>query len=254
MTVLSKTARSYTDEEFAALISTLHLSDSPSPSLTTPPSGPRTPSPQRQAPPPIPSTPTSRGPLYYYESPTKRGYTDRLLPKRKKKSTKKGAYVVFYGTTEGVFLTWAQTQAAVKGFSGAIFRGYQTVPAAHAAYAYARARGWTRSSNSPPGRTMEALPSPSQPLDQPNPLHDGDVLGDTWYIVYRGIQPGVYHSVLEAQLNTVGLSSTLYDSVMGREEAFALFAQARDDGLVRVTAAPSYSSTPGSSHSAPPYR
>ncbi|KAJ7471335.1 hypothetical protein B0H11DRAFT_1913955 [Mycena galericulata] len=265
MTALSKTAHSYTDEEFASLIARLNLSDSSSPSLR------RTPSPQRQDPTPIPSTPSSQTPLYYYESPNKRGFTNNwqvaffyiigvanarvyAIQKRKKKRTKKAAYVVFYGDPAGVFFTWDEAEAAVKGVPGAIFRGYQTVPAAHAAFAYARARGWTRSFNSPSGPPMDALPSPSQPLDYPNPLHDSNVLDDTWYIVYRGIRPGVYHSFLEAQLNTVGLSSALYDSVTGREEAFALFARAREDGRVLVTPAPSYSSTHGPSHSSPPYQ
>ncbi|KAJ7430147.1 hypothetical protein B0H11DRAFT_2247749 [Mycena galericulata] len=252
MTSLSATARSYTDEEFAALVATLSLSNSPSPT-------PRTPSPQHQEPPVIPSTPSSRRPLYYYESPTMSGYTTswatagaatqgmanahvRAVEKRTKKRTKKAAYTVFYGNPSGVFLTWDEAAAAVRGVKGSIFRGYATVPDAHAAYAYARARGWTRSLNGPVEPSMAALPSPSQPLDSVNPLHGTDALNETWYIVYRGIRPGVYHSFLEVMLNTSGLSNTLYDSVTGRAEAFALFAQAQEDGNVLATLAPPYTS------------
>lgn len=101
-----------------------------------------------------------------------------------------------------------EAKARVSGVRGAIHQGYRTVPQAEAAYAYALARSWTRvcraSRLSPPSQdALPMLPSPSQPMDGANPLHPGQRLTGTWYIVYRGILPGVYHSTLVLLFNDV---------------------------------------------------
>jgi hypothetical protein len=73
--------------------------------------------------------------------------------------------------------------------------------------------------------------------DLPNPLHGDGALGNGWFVVYRGITPGVYQSLcvpflctpsflltllfcsLEAVLNTGGVRSSLYEGIPTREEA-----------------------------------
>ncbi|KAJ7154382.1 hypothetical protein C8R43DRAFT_1126460 [Mycena crocata] len=248
---LSDTARAYTDEEFATLISTLHLSE-----RTRTPSPP--PQPFRPEAPPLPS---HSGALYYYSSPNGSGYTDSwatagaetqgvpgayvyAVKKRSKTRSKKAAYVIFFGRVPCVVLTWREAQPLVTGVSNAIFRGYKTVTQAQAAFAYAQARSWTRTCSSRPSSPspppLESLPSPSQPSDLPNPLHGDEALDDTWYVVYSGVRPGVYHSLLEALLNTVGISNSLYESVVGREQAFAQFST----GPTTATAPPQHHKKP----------
>lgn len=90
-------------------------------------------------------------------------------------------------------------KAMVSRVRGAIYRGYPTLEEAEAAFAYAQACGWTRASGRPYARlSMNAigtLPSPSQEEDAPNPLSGSEDLDDIWYVVYRGITPGVYRSM-----------------------------------------------------------
>ncbi|KAJ7169366.1 hypothetical protein C8R43DRAFT_1121239 [Mycena crocata] len=135
----------------------------------------------------------------------------------------KAAYVIFVGTDTGVFFTWLQTKPLVSGVKNCIFRGYATVTEAYRAFEYAQARSWVRVvSNAPVTHPIQALPQPQNPEDndEENPLNgdepfDGNSL---WYIVYRGITPGVYRSHLECQLNTLGrtlLRDDMADQTIG---------------------------------------
>jgi ribonuclease HI len=47
---------------------------------------------------------------------------------------KKVAYVVIKGRKPGIYKTWAECQKQVAGFSGAVFKGYETMDEAEAAY------------------------------------------------------------------------------------------------------------------------
>ncbi|KAJ7165266.1 hypothetical protein C8R46DRAFT_1220401 [Mycena filopes] len=301
---LKTSARVYTDEEFAALISSLTIADTsyttetplrPSfsvrtPSIpplrrptstqaarsATPPSSPPT---ARPATPPsspqtarpatplsLPQTaarPTTPPPslsssVYYFNSPTRRGYTSswalagaltqgvpgayvRAVNKTSKRRTKKAAYVVFFGRVPGVFLTWDETQLLVNRVKNTIFRGYSTVNAAQAAYAYAHAMHWTRICGSALPASpapLPTLPSPTMADNLPNPLHGSEPLDERWYVVYRGVLPGVYSSLLEALLNTVGIPNALYEGVEDREAAVLRYNRARDDGSTGVVPPP----------------
>ncbi|KAJ7511755.1 hypothetical protein B0H11DRAFT_2214629 [Mycena galericulata] len=270
-TELTASARVYSDEEFAALIANLGLSEPPPRPPRTPPPPPvsnqiitHTPPPEYASDAVAPTTPGST-PLYYYESPTSSGYTSSwavagsetqgvpgarvvAIQKREKKKSgpKKKAYVVFLGRQLGVFRTWSQVEPLISGVSNAIYRGYRTTSAAEAAYEYAHSRSLTRvCGNSPSSSSQQPLaivPTPT-PYDGPNPLlSDEDILDDTWYVVYRGVVPGVYHSLIEALLNTVGLPGCLYESVVGRAAAFALFDAAQIGGRTGTAQPPSYNS------------
>lgn len=88
----------------------------------------------------------------------------------------------------------AETRPLVLGVSSNIYRGYPTMAAAHAAFAYAEARSWTRVCGSPLVTAIPSLPAPLLISEINNPLHASETLDDRWYIVYRGIRPGVYHT------------------------------------------------------------
>ncbi|KAJ7704632.1 hypothetical protein B0H14DRAFT_3526678 [Mycena olivaceomarginata] len=236
-------------------------SPSAPPTSTAPPSTP--PSTRNAAQPlssPPPQTPPhSRGTVYYFESPTERGYTTnwatagaatqgidnahvRRVQKAAKKKRKAQAYVVFFGLTPGVYRIWEDAKAMVSRVRGAIYRGYPTLEEAEAAFAYAQACGWTRASGRPYARlSMNAigtLPSPSQEEDAPNPLSGSEDLDNIWYVVYRGITPGVYRSMLEAQLNTVAVANSLYEGIEGKDNAYGKFAAAASRGETSVAPPP----------------
>ncbi|KAJ7041284.1 hypothetical protein C8F04DRAFT_1253347 [Mycena alexandri] len=255
---LKSSARVYTDEEFAAVIAALYISDNQPRRPTTPPPSQENTSVSSPPALSLDSGSGARRPVYYFESPSGRGYTSSwavagaetqgirgghvhtVSKGAKKKHVKKAAYTVFFGRVPGVFQTWEDVQLSVNGVSNAIFRGYSTIGAAHAAYAYARARSWTRVCGSVPLAVPTPLTSPpvATEVEPPNPLHGA--LDDTWYVVYRGVSPGVYHSVLEALLNTVGLRNSLYEGVKGREEAFRRYREAQEQLSTAVLPPPSY--------------
>ncbi|KAJ7673339.1 hypothetical protein DFH06DRAFT_1124059 [Mycena polygramma] len=267
---LEASARVYSDEEFAALIATLHVS-APS-TLPPPPSYHGVSSPSvmpPHTPPRTPRAPTTSRPrgvnttLYQFSSPTKSGYTDswatagaatqgvagahvRSVKKRRKKKHQDFAvYAVFFGRNPGVYYEWAEAHQCNNGALGAIYKGYGTDEGAEGAYEYARARGWTRVCTSRPASPTQpaiaALPLPSiDEAERPNPLHGNDTLDQTWYVVYRGVTPGVYHSILEAQLNTIGVRNQLYEAVTGREEAYKRYRLAQEQRETDSAAPPSY--------------
>ncbi|KAJ7829905.1 hypothetical protein B0H13DRAFT_2372254 [Mycena leptocephala] len=142
-----------------------------------------------------------------------------------------GGYAVFCGLETGAFKHWlSETGPLVIGVSNSVYQGYATFALAQAAYEYAHSRGWTRV-------FVPAVPTTAAPLsgplpvadwlfDSPNPLHGGGVRGNgRWYVVYRGITPGVYQSSLECNLNTRGLSRSCYDSWETKDVAIAHFLE-----------------------------
>ncbi|KAJ7775266.1 hypothetical protein B0H14DRAFT_2631871 [Mycena olivaceomarginata] len=88
-----------------------------------------------------------------------------------------------------------------------------------------------------PGISLSTSPRPWNPI----PLHPGENIQDNkWYIVYKGICPGVYRSYLESQLNVKGISAATHESVAGTKDfAIAKYLQAVEDGDVAVIS-PSY--------------
>ncbi|KAJ7431200.1 hypothetical protein B0H11DRAFT_2262223 [Mycena galericulata] len=213
---------------------------------------------------PPPSTP-ERPRLYRYESPSKSGYTPhwdvaaevvhdipgataRRLNKKKKGGGKKGGYAVFVGTQIGTFARWEDARRFVDGVPGNIHQGYSSLERAQAAFEYARQRSWTRVVPAagrpmlPPPAAIPKLPTPIDFVEAPNALHDGDSLRDgLWYVVYSGINPGVYQSSLECMLNTVGLPDAVHDSWRSQEAAVNSFQQALTGGRVHTITPPYYS-------------
>ncbi|KAJ7687886.1 hypothetical protein B0H14DRAFT_3533721 [Mycena olivaceomarginata] len=156
-------------------------------------------------------------------------------PKKKKKKLTAAAYVVFCGRMCGVFNTWEETEQLVIGVRNNIFRGYPTLGQAHAAFAYAEARSWTRVCDADV-TPIPTLPQPLPASEINNPLHVSETLDDRWYIVYCGILPGVYHTHLECQLNALGIPAALHESVVGKAAAFSKYAAAIRRGHTSVVA------------------
>ncbi|KAJ7802361.1 hypothetical protein B0H14DRAFT_2594355 [Mycena olivaceomarginata] len=158
-----------------------------------------------------------------------------------KKRGVKRAYVVSQGYVPGVFETWRETNDNVRGFSNAIYRGYASLAEAEAAFAYALDNCWVRGAGVNGGPVPFSPPTPLRSSTDPdpvNPLQGSEALD--WQVVFRGINPGVYCSVLEAMLNTSGIRNAVYKGYDTKQEAFAAWDLARQRGEVTVTPAPSY--------------
>ncbi|KAJ7024936.1 hypothetical protein C8F04DRAFT_1269815 [Mycena alexandri] len=248
------------DNELIDLIANLDLSTvNPAPPRTPPPVAPAAPS-QRHT---FPSVAPHRHPvLYEYHSPTRGGFTAEWSsagfatqgvpnarvqavrqPNAKKKKvskSKKAAYVVFCGLQCGVFETWNETHALVNGVANSIFRGYPTLAEAQAAFAYATIRGWTRVAGRPVVSGIAQLPQPINIQNTRNALNSDAEFNGTWYVVYRGITPGVYRSHLESQLNTVGVRGALHESIVGLSAAIEKYRNATSRGESASAAPPQY--------------
>ncbi|KAJ6509359.1 hypothetical protein C8R47DRAFT_1208543 [Mycena vitilis] len=196
----------------------------------------------------IPPTTPSRPATYSFHSPTLCGQTQdwseaasatQGIPHasvsgspRAKRRRKKGAYVVFRGRSIGVCHTWAEVQADTSGVRFALQQGYPTPERALAAFELAEANGWTCAS-----RSWSAVPITASLAPKPWPHQSGlSARGDDdpWYVVYAGVNPGIYGTSLECSLNVLGIRCSHYDSALTFEAAQAQFARAIERGEVRV--------------------
>ncbi|KAJ7784911.1 hypothetical protein DFH07DRAFT_763524 [Mycena maculata] len=203
-------------------------------------------------------SPSVRTPVVYrYSTPTQQSYTTdwasaaaatQGIPqsqvkivqgRRPRNRGKKDAYVVFYGLRTGVFRTWDEIVPLIHGVRNNIHRAYKTVAEANTAYQYAVNRSWVRSCDGTVVTGIPELPQPTQDLATINPLHGTETLTSKWYLVFRGITPGIYRSYLESQLNTLGIRGATHKSVEGRAAAVATYERACARGDVGVLA-PTY--------------
>ncbi|KAJ7173535.1 hypothetical protein C8R46DRAFT_1215466 [Mycena filopes] len=211
------------------------------------PSPPNTPAPNSSQ--PTASSPT----VYEITTPTKTTFsTDwseaaaatqassvRAVRKTRKRS-KKAAYVVFRGRSVGVFKLWAEVLEATSGVRFALHQGYTTLEAAENAFHLALINGWACDSQSwratPIQRSQAPLPLADDPTtvspETPNLLPRSP--GDPWYVVYAGINPGVFGSSLECALNVLGIKSSVHDRASSYADALAKFDRATVRGEVRV--------------------
>ncbi|KAJ6503460.1 hypothetical protein C8R47DRAFT_1210705 [Mycena vitilis] len=250
---LNRTALSRSPSPTSSLssstVSTEYFSDEDSPSEPTPARGPPVPASRPCTPEPpthLPSSPR----LYTYSSPSKRAVThdwaeaahatigipnagsQRLTPRRRKNKPS-NAYTVFFGRNPGWYNSWDQVQSSVQGVRGAIYQGYHSDSAASSAYEYARVRLWTGVCSTSPNAPLpwahlrsRQLPVPFTGTDsETNTLHCGK-----WYVVYKGLSPGVYQSFLECGINTVGIRGSAHDAADSLDAATISFLKARDAG------------------------
>ncbi|KAJ7062446.1 hypothetical protein B0H15DRAFT_958790 [Mycena belliarum] len=197
-----------------------------------------------RSPPTTPSRSTAArvSSVYSVSSPTRSGSTNGWLeagaatqgvpgasvrtvirsPKPSKPSP--AAYAVYFGHQVGVFQAWSQVQPLIKNFRGAFQCGYPSVEAAERAIVYARSKGWTADS------TDLAPPLPIPSSYAPNPLN----ANSEWFVVSRGLHPGIYSSGLECHLNVVCLKGSLYESFTSLEAAEHAFSAAFIAGELRT--------------------
>ncbi|KAJ7432250.1 hypothetical protein B0H11DRAFT_2260906 [Mycena galericulata] len=201
---------------------------------------------QRDTDPPPYSTPT----LYRFSSPAKSGITAdwseaghatkaggsvHAVHKAPKRRGTKAAYVVFRGRSIGVKRTWEEVDDATTAFRFALQQGYKSFATAEAAFQHALEKGWTSSASD-----WAALPISisSAPLPIANDAASLEIANrepdDPWYVVYAGVNPGIFPNNLECALNVLGIRGSRHESVRTLAEAQAKFARATDRGEVSI--------------------
>ncbi|KAJ6476567.1 hypothetical protein DFH09DRAFT_1342449 [Mycena vulgaris] len=198
---------------------------------------------------PSPSTPRTTAPtIYRYSTPHTRTYTPdsseaghatqgtaghvRVVQRaHRPRRVKAKAYVVFRGTKIGVFESW-----------DSVCEGYPTRQDAERAFKLADDNGWTYCSGSarPPPPSIAHAPLPILPHA---PLPPSALVarrhGDPWYVVYAGVNPGVFASYVECALNVLGIHNAVHESVLGGyKAAWAKFEEAQARGEVSTRRTP----------------
>ncbi|KAJ7036227.1 hypothetical protein C8F04DRAFT_1181507 [Mycena alexandri] len=179
--------------------------------------------------PPILRTPPRRAQAAHATIGVPDSATRRLTPRTRKTGGSAG-YALFFGKVPGWYKTWEEVQPLIKDARGALYQGYPTLQAARAAYEYATSKMWTGvcsgTSAAPCTRILPSqLPTPLTVAGSTNPLHCGK-----WYIVYKGIKPGVYQSMVECGLHTSGIKGSTYDSDADCLQALARYLHAEEHG------------------------
>ncbi|KAJ7860926.1 hypothetical protein B0H13DRAFT_2355299 [Mycena leptocephala] len=212
------------------------------------------------APPPIAAPPgysahnpsAAPSPLYHFESPTKAGYTrhwseaahatqgipnsraQALNKPPKTRGSKKAAYVVFQGRSTGVFLSWAEVERVTSRLRFAVYQGYSSVEQATAAFDLVQRRGWTCDSvswsASPLPASSAPSPIPEDAEQAPAPLFPR--AHDRYYVVFAGLNPGVFGTNVECALNVLGIPSCVHHSVDCYQQARDMFREAKARGEV----------------------
>ncbi|KAJ7839126.1 hypothetical protein B0H14DRAFT_3458893 [Mycena olivaceomarginata] len=247
--------------DIEAILATLTLEEAresqcpPTYSLLPTAAPPRTPTPPPRTPTPPPRRSST---LYMFHSPNKSGFsTDwseagastqgqsqsyvRAIRKARSHRPKAKAYTIFRGKVTGVFNSWREVEVATSGVRFALHKGYATRIQAEAAYELAIANGWTCS-------MATWTPSPISSAQAPRPpvldrsaltLESESALGrsgvdDPWYVVYAGVNPGVFPTYVECALNVLGIEGSLHEKLPSYAEARQKFARAQRRGEVHV--------------------
>ncbi|KAJ7797202.1 hypothetical protein B0H14DRAFT_3494015 [Mycena olivaceomarginata] len=240
---------------YSPLRALAHLPRTPTsapPRTPTPPPRTPTPPPRTPTPPPPQSSPT----LYMFHSPHKSGFSadwseagastqgqpqSYVCAVRKARShgPKAKAYTIFRGTATGVFDSWREVEAATSGVRFALYKGYTTRPQAEAAYELAVANGWTCSMATWTSTPISAAQAPRPPvLDQSTRTSEsalgGRGVNNPWYVVYAGVNPGLFPTFVECALNVLGIEESLHEKLSSYAEARQKFERAQQQGEVHV--------------------
>ncbi|KAJ7814315.1 hypothetical protein B0H13DRAFT_1924909 [Mycena leptocephala] len=230
------------------ILATLTLDDPPPqrPDIDPPPYTPTTPRRPISSRPTVTSSPS----LYLFESPTQAGVSSDwsqaahatqgisgahvdALRRPSKPATTKRAWVVFRGRRIGVCDTWATAKASVNAYRFALHQGYPDRAQAVAAFEFTQGRGWTCEAGA-----WSALPV--SPRHAPMPIPTGGALptthlssrrpADPYYVVFKGINPGVFGTSVECALNVLGVSGSVHQRAPTYLEALEMFQRAEGRG------------------------
>ncbi|KAJ7893227.1 hypothetical protein B0H13DRAFT_2339815 [Mycena leptocephala] len=139
-----------------------------------------------------------------------------------------------------------EVEAATSGFRFALQQGYSAIDDAHLVFEHAQRRGWTSDNSAWSSTPMSASDAPV-PLAHEHPIAPLSAQGgplsfrspnDPWYVVYQGVNPGVFATSVECALNVLGISCSAHESVDSYAEAWQKFRRATSEGEVHFVPFP----------------
>ncbi|TRM61979.1 hypothetical protein BD626DRAFT_548777 [Schizophyllum amplum] len=151
------------------------------------------------------------------------------------------AYVVFVGQQPGVYRSWAECRAQVKGVPHNSYKAYPCFAAAERAYSAAQTRGLVSTAERRAAdirrvvqrQRMESqdlplcthfLEDPTSKAMAPEPSR--------WYVVYAGLQPGVYLTFHECSFLTSGYTGASHESFESLDTALEAMERGLATGKV----------------------
>nr|GAT43315.1 predicted protein [Mycena chlorophos] len=119
--------------------------------------------------------------------------------------------------------------AAVKQFTGAVYKAYVNIAEAETAFEYARQRGYTTTSPQR-GLLLPVDQIPKSALQQDGTIDAARLTpcatDEEWYVVYKGVNPGLYPTYLECALNTCGVRLAVHQAYNTLADALVSFRAA----------------------------
>lgn len=125
----------------------------------------------------------------------------------------KAACVVFNGRTPGVYYSWAECDAQIKGFSNQNYHGYETVAEAEEQW-----RSHTEA-NEPDPASLSVQGNMKAQKSNPTDVHVYGNVTNKWYAVARGREPGVHTEWPPCESQISGFPGPKFKRFDAREEA-----------------------------------
>lgn len=111
-------------------------------------------------------------------------------------------YVVWEGHKPGIYTSWAECQRQIRGYANAKFRSFKTRNEAEQAFAH----------------PATVKPAKKKPM---------------YYVVWRGVRPGIYTSWDEARKQLTGVAKPQYKSFGSKDLARKAFLEGPDNYMGR---------------------
>ncbi|TRM61684.1 hypothetical protein BD626DRAFT_548868 [Schizophyllum amplum] len=149
------------------------------------------------------------------------------------------AYAVFVGREPGVYVSWAECLVQVKGVAHNSYKVYSNFAGAERAYTAAEARGLTCTAEERASDIRRViLHQRMEPQDLALCLHFLDdptskamaYGASRWYVVYAGLQPGVYLTYHECSFSTSGYPGAKHESFDSLDGAIGAMERALASG------------------------
>ncbi|KAF5325982.1 hypothetical protein D9611_000240 [Ephemerocybe angulata] len=158
-------------------------------------------------------------------------------------SARKNFYVVTKGRVPGIYDTWTEAAAQKDDLPDAIYEGFETYAQAREVWDKAVDKGWVKRCNpdagakgkkgSPSRRPLGASSSCSA-IEDARTTTMNTPPSTEWYVVTRGIKPGVYSTWREASQYVTNVIGALYDPFESELEALRAFTTASVQGQIEV--------------------
>ncbi|TRM60872.1 hypothetical protein BD626DRAFT_406718 [Schizophyllum amplum] len=151
------------------------------------------------------------------------------------------AYVVFVGRRPGTYTTWADCLAQVKGASHNSYKSYPTLAAAEHAFSAAADRALVCTSQEREAAVGQRFRREQLKVEDlalclhflEDATSKAMALGSSrYYVVYVGLQPGVYLTFHECSFLTSGYKGALHEGFDARDDAIGAMESALATGKV----------------------